>query len=357
MPLDTIVPIAGAVGCIQAAIFIFLLLLKKGKTTSDRVLIAWFMIFLLSLMMILFVNHEPTRITLTLAKTLVLLHGPLLLFYAKSAFRESVSKSVLIHLLPFLLFVVTGFAIPAKYAMTYEVPLVIAKTAGLLIYPMYVWVWLDRKHSSLKNFKADDFINDSEWIKKTIVLLMGFAVLGVVHVLADVVLIVSFSVSVDIMLYVAMMTIIGFYGLRFRVVYDADTEAPDPENKAKYQTSSLSSAALKDGKRKVDQFFESSDAYLTHDFSLAQLSAKLDLPKHHLSQIINLEMNSTFYDLVNAKRIHHARSLLENRKDRSLTLEAIGYECGYNTKSAFFSQFKRIVGKTPGQYIKEISPD
>ena len=69
-------------------------------------------------------------------------------------------------------------------------------------------------------------------------------------------------------------------------------------------------------------------------------------------------MNSTFYDLVNRRRIDYALHRIQNTEDsEALTLEALGYESGFNTKSAFYRHFKFYTGKTPGQAKKEKRPD
>ncbi|MEM7514706.1 MAG: AraC family transcriptional regulator [Bacteroidota bacterium] len=125
------------------------------------------------------------------------------------------------------------------------------------------------------------------------------------------------------------------------------------EGLKKYRHSPLQEKEILHYQHRINDFFGRSKAYLQPDFSLASLSEAVDIPKHHLSQIINSEMNSTFYELVNAKRIEYA--MLNMRERDNLTLEGLGYECGFNSKSAFFSNFKKKTGKTPGQYKKEIS--
>ena len=84
------------------------------------------------------------------------------------------------------------------------------------------------------------------------------------------------------------------------------------------------------------------------------LSDSVGIPKHHLSQIINSEMKTSFYTLINSKRVEHAIAKLKISEKMNYTLEGIGYESGFNSKSSFFHNFKKVTGKTPKQYFKEI---
>ena len=133
-------------------------------------------------------------------------------------------------------------------------------------------------------------------------------------------------------------------------------DAGESKRKA-YVTSPLASQEVESKKQKIQQFFADSQDYLKPDFSLTILSKKLAIPRHHLSELINQEMGSSFYDLVNEHRIKHAIQLMKAGKDANITLEALGYDCGFNTKSAFYHHFKQFTGKTPGQFRKEIRPD
>ena len=114
---------------------------------------------------------------------------------------------------------------------------------------------------------------------------------------------------------------------------------------------------MEDIHRGIEQFFQENSAYLNPKFSLSHLSQVTKIQKHHLSQVINLKMNTGFYELVNSKRIDYAIELM-SRKDRDeVTIEGLGYECGFNSKSVFFENFKKHTGKTPGNFRKEISLD
>lgn len=354
--LNEIVIIAG-IGIIQSILFSLLLLQKKSKQLSDWILLSWFLTFAIHLSLIILINNPTDQILIVLAKTITLLHGPFLLIYAKAVFNEKVSIKSLIHAFPFILLSVIAFFVSIKNVELWEIVLIITKTISLLFYPIYVGIWLNKKLKLIKTTSARNFIYDSYWIKITALIILFFAIFAGIHVLSDILLKINFSIILDLIFYVIMITIIGFYGLKFKVVYDSDIQLNSKPTRSLYKHSPLKMSEVQKLKSEIDSFFNTTEDYLNHNFSLGELSEKLNTPKHHLSEILNSEMGTTFYDIVNSKRIHYATNRLNEKSESNITLEALGYESGFNSKSSFFHHFKKYTGKTPRQYKLTIGSD
>ena len=64
-----------------------------------------------------------------------------------------------------------------------------------------------------------------------------------------------------------------------------------------------------------------------------------------------LEQSCNFTIFVNEYRINQAKELIVT--DKHLKLESIGYACGFNSKSTFYSAFKKITGMTPAQFKEQ----
>ena len=79
------------------------------------------------------------------------------------------------------------------------------------------------------------------------------------------------------------------------------------------------------------------------------LSQQLDIPKHHVTEVLNTVIGRNFFQFVNQYRVEAVKKLLRD-PDNQWSIEAIGYECGFSSKSSFFSTFKRLTGITPAQY-------
>jgi len=92
--------------------------------------------------------------------------------------------------------------------------------------------------------------------------------------------------------------------------------------------------------------------YLKPKLSLKIVSKYTNLSEGYLSQIINSNTNKTFNDYINAFRIENAKKLLMDIEYSKYTITAIGLESGFNTKTSFYSAFKKHTGNTPNSYKK-----
>lgn len=93
--------------------------------------------------------------------------------------------------------------------------------------------------------------------------------------------------------------------------------------------------------------------YRKSNLKLHDVSKKLNILPHRLSQLINDNLGSTFPNFVNEYRIQEAKKLIQTHANFSL--EAIGYECGFNSKSTFYAMFKKYTGTTPAKYKSSIA--
>jgi AraC-like DNA-binding protein len=84
------------------------------------------------------------------------------------------------------------------------------------------------------------------------------------------------------------------------------------------------------------------------NLKLQDLADAMNLSAHQLSQFLNDHIGKNFTHFVNEHRINEACKLLET--NTLLSVEGIGDEVGFNSKSTFFAAFKKIKGLTPAAY-------
>ncbi|OEK04955.1 AraC family transcriptional regulator [Roseivirga misakiensis] len=121
----------------------------------------------------------------------------------------------------------------------------------------------------------------------------------------------------------------------------------------KYANKKIDAAQSKDLMPSIVSEFKEQKAHHNPSLKLSDLANKLAVPPHYLSQYLNDNLNKNFSTLVNEYRIEDATQMIGEYTH--LTLEAIGYECGFKSNSAFYNAFKKFKGITPAQYKKSIS--
>lgn len=102
----------------------------------------------------------------------------------------------------------------------------------------------------------------------------------------------------------------------------------------------------------VEEVMKREKLHKKASLKLKELATHTDMNPHLLSRVLNEVYPNGFATYVHEKRIEEAKELICSNSE--YTLEGIGYEAGFNSKSSFFSTFKRLTGTTPAEYRKSI---
>jgi AraC-like DNA-binding protein len=112
---------------------------------------------------------------------------------------------------------------------------------------------------------------------------------------------------------------------------------------------------LQDSAKAVMDYLLEAKPYLDKDFSMDKLAQALELPRHHVYFCMNRVLKVKFPELRKQLRIQHAKQLLEQGKNKSLSIEGIGIQSGFSSRSNFFTAFKSEVGCTPSEYLEKLT--
>lgn len=118
----------------------------------------------------------------------------------------------------------------------------------------------------------------------------------------------------------------------------------------KYQTKKIASDEANALMEKLETVMREQQLYKNPNVKLQHLADALAISPHQLSQLLNDNIGKSFASFINEHRIEEAKKLLE--VNNQFTLEAIGFEAGFSSKSTFYATFKRLVGKTPAAFRK-----
>ncbi|OBW42361.1 HTH-type transcriptional regulator ChbR [Chryseobacterium sp. MOF25P] len=124
------------------------------------------------------------------------------------------------------------------------------------------------------------------------------------------------------------------------------------EEKEKYKNREIDKKTLQLIEQKFSLILDK-ELFLNPNFTLENAAKELKITKHILSQYVNEILGKSFSSLIKEYRVEKAKQLLET--ETNYTIESLGYDSGFNSKSTFFTAFKKITGLTPAEYQKSQS--
>lgn len=121
----------------------------------------------------------------------------------------------------------------------------------------------------------------------------------------------------------------------------------------RYAKKKLDAELVKEKIPMLEALMQEKLVYTNPELKLVELAGMLSLSAHQLSQLLNDHLGKTFNSYINDYRIIKACEIITS--NQNLKLEAVGYEVGFNSKSSFFTAFKRYTGKTPKSYKEHLT--
>ncbi|GGD52932.1 hypothetical protein GCM10011514_16340 [Emticicia aquatilis] len=151
------------------------------------------------------------------------------------------------------------------------------------------------------------------------------------------------------------LILLGYFGITQVDVFSKRTPQSTlvEEPKVKYVNSGLDDTELVRLHKLLIEILQTEKPYLNPELTLQNLASTINIPVHHLSQVINEKEQKNFYDLINEWRIQEFLREVKNEKNKNYTLIAIAYDCGFNSKASFNRNFKKYTGKTPTEYLTD----
>ena len=102
------------------------------------------------------------------------------------------------------------------------------------------------------------------------------------------------------------------------------------------------------------KLIEQDDWYKNPLLSRLDLATELGISEGYLSQKINQEIGKSVIQIINEHRIAEAKRLLHDPAFNKYSVDAIGMESGFKSKSVFYDLFKSGTGLSPGAFRKQI---
>lgn len=358
-------------GAVQTSLLAGALLgLKRGYQSANRTFAA----FLIVISIILFGNIlTNTRYFLVfphlaqICTPLQFLPAPLFYFYIRSLiFRRPVwEKWSFAHFLPFaacLLHLTPFYLQSAEYKANYltsaleHFPLDWGIRTGLafaqqFVYLILLFSMLARYSPEIKGENKSIKRVNLFWVKG---LIIAFTIIWVINITRS-----FFAFQIETNFIAPLLITLLVYIIAFLALKNSEVIVgiSDEDIKRRYEKSALSPDKAEKHLKKLLQIMGIEKPYLENDLSVQKLAVRLSVSPQHLSQVINEKLNQNFADFINSYRVEETKHRLTDPSNKHLSIEAIAERCGFNSKSAFNSAFKKHVNMTPSQFRRTVKPN
>ncbi|MEC3906193.1 helix-turn-helix domain-containing protein [Tamlana sp. 2201CG12-4] len=97
----------------------------------------------------------------------------------------------------------------------------------------------------------------------------------------------------------------------------------------------------------IENYLYTSKAYTNPDLTIIDIANATGLHPRQVSRTINITKGYNFANLINRLRVEEAKSILLTDRAEQLSMEGIGKDVGFNSKSSFYMAFKKHTKTTP----------
>ncbi|MCG2616454.1 helix-turn-helix transcriptional regulator [Terrimonas sp. NA20] len=171
----------------------------------------------------------------------------------------------------------------------------------------------------------------------------------------------NFLLAVFVVYWLSYKLLLNPYRWDQTVVPPKDEPVPAPptlmvqEESApvKYQKTAIPVSEIAAIKVRLLQWMVEAKPYLNPALTIDDLSAQLNVRRHHLSQVINQEFSRNFFEFVNGYRIDAFKQMALKPENSHLSIMGLAFDCGFNSKATFNQVFKKQEGITPSAFLKQ----
>lgn len=362
------------IGISQTLFAGILIAVKRPRILANQILAAW--LFIICIEMIIVLINE-TLVELYPIKILPYLYGPLLLLYAKwmTTEKPQFDPRYLWHFSPFVIFLIAslvfidervmhgtdGFLVIDRF-VSFRIVYAFTFFISITAYSITTFVVIHQHQKRLKELVSYSSGKITlQWLLAlSITFYAGYVlmfILGGIDILVGFMPFDPYEISfIGLTLLTFLFGVFGFHqpGIFEEVVRAEPHEKPkevEPDTR-KYQRSGLREKDVADYVNKIRKYMVIEKPYLERDLTIYDLSDQLKIPRHILSEVINEHMGKNFYNLVNEYRVNEVKERMKSNDMRQLTILAIAYDSGFNSKSSFNTIFKEKTGQTPSEYLE-----
>jgi len=273
---------------------------------------------------------------------------------------STAKKNWHLHFVPFLLFLIVSlvYLMPNLFNKENHLPLLPPWIRFIVRYffssqMVYYWIvcfsLLRRHQKNLKMVASFTEKIDLGWLKY---LLISVLFLILIRILSISNIHVTYYSPI---LYFLGIILLAYSTLTQKSIYTIETYQPverDEIEQKKILNERLTTEQVEELKYIVMRKTVDEKLYLDPSLTLSILSDKIGISTHELSYVLNNGLGKNFYQFINELRTEEAKLLLLSEDTKHLDMLGVAIRAGFNSKTTFYTTFKKATNFTPKEYIK-----
>ncbi len=239
-----------------------------------------------------------------------------------------------------------------------------------LCYSIYIGIlilkWITMHISEINQQYSKTSDKTLHWAKWFIYASVGFQSLLLVS---------NFSANPELYLFVSILNVLLIYWVSFQgfvqhqvrvliredstpknlaagnwepelVLRETEASKTTPEQKHGFMTAQNITETLET----VKEYVNSSECYIVGDLTISDVAEAVNIHPKRISHALNSKPGINFNNYINSLRVEKAKELLKSDAVKHLSVEGIGSEVGFHSKTTFYSAFKKFENMTPAQF-------
>lgn len=106
--------------------------------------------------------------------------------------------------------------------------------------------------------------------------------------------------------------------------------------------------------KEINRYLENSEDLYNPEFSIINLTEKLNSNRTYISKAINGYYKQTFQIYINELRVKALLKMLSEQKNRNIKLDVLMQQVGFANRSTFIKSFQKFTGITPSAFLKNL---
>lgn len=204
---------------------------------------------------------------------------------------------------------------------------------------------------NIENFYADTEGKDLNVFKWFMYLFTTCSVVSVVFVIFGRSNFEHSTYVIPSLIFSSLLFGLGFVGLRQSFTLEKlgediiDNDNDDVAQEQEEQDSQHEVSLVE----RIEELMAEQRLYLKHNLKISDISTILNTNRKYVSSALNEDMQVSFSDYTNGKRIEYAVRLMHDYPQ--MTIADVADRSGFSSDKSFYRNFKNITGKSPKQML------